>query len=356
MRRLVIDLADERPIFSLPDRVVEAIREALPPDWETVVVKAPASGRGDGGPAASAAALEAVRDAEVYLGYGVPPDLLRAGAGLRWVHSGAAGVRSSLGPEMLERDIVFTNSAGVHGPAVAETVLAYILYFARGLDLAVAAQGRRRWEQDALGAADSPVRELSRSTVGIVGMGGIGGEVARRAVALGARVIATRRRARPGSDGEGPAHPSLPGAVGSSIEVLEGEEGLERLLDASHYVVLSLPETPRTRGLMSADRLARMRSDAVLINVSRGGLIDEAALMDVLGGGRIRGAALDVFSSEPLRSDHPLRDAPNLLITPHTSAYTHHFWEREVALILGNLGRYLAGEPLANMVDKAEGY
>jgi phosphoglycerate dehydrogenase-like enzyme len=360
MRRLVIDLADERPIFSLPDRVVEAIRGALPPGWEVVVVDAPASGRGDGGPAASAAALEAVRDAEVYLGYGIPPDLLAAGPGLQWVHSGAAGVRSSLGPEMLDREVVFTNSAGVHGPAVAETVLAYLLYFARGLDLAVAAQGRRGWEQDALGAADSPVRELSRSTVGVVGMGGLGGEVARRACALGARVIATRRRAGQGSAGSGSGDHASGDAsaplTGGGVEVLTGEEGLDRLLAASHYVVLSLPETPRTRGLMSADRLARMRPDAILVNVSRGGLVDEAALLDALRGGRIRGAALDVFWSEPLPADHPLRDAPNLLITPHTSAYTHHFWEREAALILDNLRRYLAGERLANMVDKAEGY
>jgi phosphoglycerate dehydrogenase-like enzyme len=350
MRRLVIDLADERPIFSLPRRVVDAIESALPSDWETVVVDATASGRGDGGPTASPAALEAVRDAEVYLGYGVPADLLRAGPRLRWVHSGAAGVRASLTPPMLERDILFTNSAGIHGPAVAETVLAYLLYFARGLDHAVESQRRRGWEPDALGGADSPVRELGRSTVGIVGLGGIGSDVARRVLALGARVVATRRRPAEGPGLGGDA------AGAGDVDLLAGEDALRRLLESSDYVVLTLPETPRTRGLMGAEQLGWMRRDGVLVNVSRGGLVDERALLEALRDGRIRGAALDVFSTEPLPPDHPLRDAPNLLITPHTSAYTLHFWERESELILENLRRYLAGAPLLNMVDKREGY
>jgi phosphoglycerate dehydrogenase-like enzyme len=357
---MVIDLADERPIFGLPGSVVEAVRAALPPDWETVVVDAPASGRGDGGPAASVAAVEAVRDAEVYLGYGVPADLLRAGRGLRWVHSGAAGVRASLTPEMLERDVVFTNSAGIHGPPVAETVLAYLLYFARGLDLAVAAQSRAAWEPDVLGAADSPVRELGRSTVGVVGLGGIGREVARRVLGLGGRVIAVRRRAG-GRASEGPdpgtGVAGVEGVAGvAGVELLGGPSALPRLLAASHYVVLSLPETLQTRGLIGARALARMRRDAVLVNVARGGLVDEDALLNALMEGRIRGAALDVFATEPLPPDHPLRGAPNLLITPHTSAYSLHFWERETGLILDNVRRYLAGRPLRNMVDKRAGY
>jgi phosphoglycerate dehydrogenase-like enzyme len=351
MRRLVVDLADERPLFSLPPRVVAAIRDALPSGWEAVVVDAPASGRGDGGPAASPAALQAVRDAEVYLGYGVPADLLRAGGRLRWVHSGAAGVRASLTPEMLERAVVFTNSAGIHGPAVAETVLAYLLYFARGLDHAVAGQVRRAWEPEALAVADSPVRELGRSTVGIIGLGGIGRAVAQRVLALGARVVAMRRRPEAG------AGMAVGSAAGSgAAELLTGGDALRRLLRASHYVVLSLPETPRTRGLMGPEELTWMREDGVLVNVSRGGLIDEEALLAALRSGRIRGAALDVFATEPLPRDHPLRDAPNLLITPHISAYTHHFWERESGLILENIRRYLAGDPLLNMVDKREGY
>jgi phosphoglycerate dehydrogenase-like enzyme len=342
MCRLVIDLADDRPIFSLPESVVTAIRAALPAGWEASLVRAPARGTGDGGGAASDAALEAVRDAEIYLGFGVPVGLLRAGPGLRWVHSGAAGVASALTPEMLERDILFTNSAGIHGPPVAETVLAYLLHFARGLDHALDGQRRGEWDTAALGAADSPVRELGRSTVGVVGMGGIGREVARRALALGARVVGTRRRSGP-VDVDG-------------VELLAGPASLRQLLEQSDYVVLTLPETAETRGLMGRDELATMRRDAVLVNVARGGLVDEDALLDALVTDRLRGAALDVFSVEPLPPQHPLRRAPNLLISPHTSAYTHHFWEREEALIVENLRRYLRGEPLTNVVDKGAGY
>lgn len=342
MPRLVIDLADARPIFALPDRSVTAIREAAP-GWEVVVIREPADGTGDGGGRSGDAALEAVAaGAEVYMGFGVPADILRSGRELRWVHSGAAGVRGSLTPELLDSDVVLTNSAGIHGPPVAETVLGYLLHFARGLDHAIGSQQERRWDKAPFDAADAPVRELSRSTVGVVGLGGIGREVAWRAAALGARVMGTRRRPEPvGIDG---------------VEVLTGEEGLWRLLEASHYVVLSVPETAETEGMIDAAALARMRSDAVLVNVARGGLVDTDALVAALRDGRLRGAALDTFSREPLPTDDPLWTAPGLLITPHTAAYTHAFWERETALIVDNLRRYRSGRPLRNVVDKGAGY
>ena len=133
-------------------------------------------------------------------------------------------------------------------------------------------------------------------------------------------------------------------------------QGAEQLLDRSHYVVLTVPETEETRGLVDAAALARMRPDAVLVNVSRGGLVDAEALVDALEAGRLRGAALDVFASEPLPADHPLWTTPGVLITPHTSGYTHRFWDREGDLILDNLSRYLEGRPLRNVVDKAVGY
>lgn len=340
MSELVIDLADARPIFSLPPDVVEAIRAAVP-DWHVVVVDAPTSGAGDGTHEASTRALEAVRaGAEVYMGFGIPADLLREGPSLRWVHSGAAGVGGSLTPEMHESDVVFTNSAGVHGPPVAETVLAYLLHFARGLDYAVRSQAEGRWDKSPFDAADAPVRELGHATVGVVGLGGIGQEVAWRVGALGARVVGTRRRPEP-VDG---------------VELLTGADGLDRLLETSDYVVLAVPETEETTGLIDAAALDRMKDDAVLVNVSRGGLVDQTALITALEEGRLRGAALDAFSVEPLPPGHPLWGAPRLLITPHTSAYTHRFWEREAELLLDNLSRYRTGQPLRNVVDKAAGY
>jgi phosphoglycerate dehydrogenase-like enzyme len=342
VRRLVIDLADARPIFALPDPAVAAIRRAAP-GWDVVVVQASADGTGDGGVRAAPAALESVRaGAEIYMGFGIPAELLREGRTLRWVHSGAAGVRGSLTPEMLSSDVVFTNSAGIHGPPVAETVVGYLLHFARGLDVAVRSQAAGRWDKRPFDAADAPVRELSRSTVGVVGLGGIGREVAWRAAALGARVVGTRRSDRP--------------VALEGVEVWSGEGALERLLETAHYVVLTLPETPETRGLLDGTALARMRPDAVLVNVARGGLVDTAALRAALAAGRLRGAALDTFDREPLPEDDPLWRSDRVLITPHTSAYTHAFWDRETRLIVDNLERYLAGRPLVNVVDKGAGY
>lgn len=343
MRRVVVDLGDRRPIFAPPPHLRERLAGALPEGWEVVVTGAPADGAGDGGVAASSEALALVPGAEVYMGFGIPAEVLRAGPELRWVHSGAAGVGGSLTPEMLTSDVVFTNSAGIHGPPVAETVLAFLLHFARGLDHAVATQAAGRWDRGAFEAADAPVRELGRSTVGVVGLGGIGREVARRALALGASVVGTRRRPEP-----------VPGL--EDVEVLGGPADLDALLERSHYVVLTAPETAETHGLMDARALARMRTDAVLVNVARGGLVDEEALAEALAAGRLRGAALDVFSAEPLPEDHVLWRAPRLLITPHVSAYTHAFWEREAALLEDNLRRWVAGEPLRNVVDKRAGY
>lgn len=341
MRRLVLDFADTRPIFRMPDWVAERLRAALPSDWSMYVVTAPAYGAGDGAGAASAEALEAVRDAEVYFGYGIPPEILRHGRGLRWVHTGTAGVAGSLTPEMRASDVVFTNSAGVHGPAMAETVLAMMLHFARGLDFAVMAQAAGRWDKTPFDGEDAPVREIAGSTVGIVGYGGIGREVAARARALGARVVALKRR---------PAPP------GDDVEIVYGPDGLRRILAESDYVVLCAPETAETRGMIDAAALRLMPRHAVLVNVGRGGLVDEAALAEALRTGRLRGAALDVFATEPLPEASPLWRLPNVLITPHVSAYTHRFWERELALIEDNIARYLSGRPLRNVVDKAAGY
>lgn len=341
MRRLVVDFADVRPIFRFPNWAADRLRTAVPQDWEVVVVEAPTMGTADGADAASPQALAAVEGAEVYLGFGVPAAVLRAGTRLRWVHSGTAGVGGSLTREMLESDVVFTNSAGVHAVPVAETVLAMMLYFARGLDHAVRAQARGQWDKAAFDTAEAPVREVGGSTVGVVGYGGIGTEVARRAHALGARVIALRRR-EPGAD--------------AWARILVGAAGLDTILRESDYLVLAAPETPETRGLIDAEALGRMRAGAVLVNVARGRLVDEAALVDALEAGRLCGAALDVFATEPLPPGHRFWSLPNVLLTPHVSAYSHRFWEREIALVEENLRRYLEGEEMVNVVNKREGY
>ncbi|HET7228441.1 MAG TPA: D-2-hydroxyacid dehydrogenase [Longimicrobium sp.] len=340
-RRLVINLRDHRPVWAIPPWAVDEIRAALPEDWECVVVDADADGTGDGRGAAPEA-VEAARGAEVYLGWGVPREVFAAaGRALRWAHSASAGVGGVLYPAMVASDVILTNSAGTHAEPIADTVLAMILHFARGFDYAVRAQAERRWDKGPWVAADAPVRELAESTVGLIGLGGIARAVARRAVALGMRVVATRR-----SSTDGPA----------GVEVLAGEGALGRLLSVSHFLVVAVPRTGETEGMIGAAELARLPAGAVVINVSRGDVIDEDALIAALGEGRLRGAGLDVFQREPLPPQSALWTLPNTLVLPHVSGTSHGFWRRETDLVLGNVRRYLAGEPLLNTVDKQAGY
>ena len=347
-RRLVLNLREQRPLYSIPDWAVDEIRAALPDGWEMTDVPEPVDGRGDGGgdsPGARAA-REAVRGAEVYVGFGVPADLFDAAMAppegrLRWAHSGSAGVGGSLHEAMRASDVVLTNSAGIYAEPMADTVLAMMLHFARGIDFAVRAQAERRWDKAPFDADDTPVRELAECTLGIVGLGGIGRAAARRGVALGMRVVATRRGGT-----EGPA----------GVEVFSGADALHRILPRSDYLVLAVPQTDATQGLLGARELAMLPTSAVVINVARGGVVDEDALTEALREKRLRGAGLDVFGREPLPADSPLWDLPNVLVLPHVSGASHGFWRRQTDLIIQNLRRYAAGEPLLNTVDKQAGY
>ncbi|HKJ01696.1 MAG TPA: D-2-hydroxyacid dehydrogenase [Longimicrobiales bacterium] len=355
MPRAVLDLNDRRPIWTMPDWMPQRVREALPEGWDLHVVTEMSDGSGDGAGRVAPAVLAAVADAEIYMGYGIAAELLRAAPRLAWVHSGAAGVGSSLTPEMLASPVLFTNSAGIHAEPMAETVLGMVLFFGRGFDLAMANKARGVWSTDPYYVAGAPLRELPDTTVGLVGFGGIGREIARRVAGLGARVIAVKRR--PPEDGEADLAPVRGGGgLGDAIELVHGPGGLERVLVESDVVVLCAPETSETRGLLDASRLARLKDGALLVNVGRGKLVDEAALVAELASGRLRGAGLDVFAKEPLAPGHPLWAMPNVLITPHVSAVTRGFWRREADLITENIRRYLAGERLVNLVDKVAGY
>ncbi|MFW5905149.1 MAG: NAD(P)-dependent oxidoreductase, partial [bacterium] len=213
-RRIVVDLNDRRPVWAIPDRAVRELRSALPEGWTLDVATAPADGSGDGAGGAPPEVLRLVDGARVYIGYGVAPEVLRAGKGsLEWVHTATAGVGGSLHPEMRSSSVVFTNSAGVHAPPMAETVVGMLLHFFRGLDFAVAAQREGRWRPEPFLTADTPVGELSAATVGILGYGGIGREVGRRVRALGSRVLGLKRR---------PARSDVP----EGVELLQGEDGL----------------------------------------------------------------------------------------------------------------------------------
>jgi len=358
MSRVVLDMADRRPHWAMPDWVPTELKSALPEGWELVVNAEETEGTADGATRASPAVLAAARAADAYLGFGIPEELLAAAPGLRWVHSGAAGIGKSLSPTMLSSQIVFTNSAKVHGPPIAETVLGMLLFFARGFDFAVEGQRSGTWRPDPFWADGSPIRELAGSTVGLIGFGGIAKEIARRVAGLGAEVVALKRREpRPGENDLTPVVGS--GSLGSRIRLVHGPAGLEHVLAACDALVVTAPETAETRGLIGATELARLKPGALVVNVSRGRLVDEEALVRAIAAGRLRGAGLDVFSTEPLPPESPLWKLSNVLVTPHVSGVTGGFWRRETDLILRNLRRFLEGAPVdewENVVDKRAGY
>jgi phosphoglycerate dehydrogenase-like enzyme len=342
-RRLVLDLAAAAPQWAVPERAVSAIRRAAPPDWSVRVVESPTDSDGDGGATPSADALRAVRDAEVYVGYGITRELFLAAPGLKWVHTAAAGVGSLPFAELVERDVVVTNSAGIYAIPIAEHVVAGVLALLRGLDIAMARQRDHAWDKGAFDGADSPVREMGEVRALIVGAGGIGGAIAGRLSALGAQCTAIRRRPERGPP--------------AGFVAVAGPERLDALLSGHDVLVIAAPATEETRGMVTAERLDRLPRASIVVNVSRGSLLDEGALAARLVTGRLRGALLDVFAEEPLPKHSPLWDIPSAILTPHVAGVSPRaYWERQTMLLLENWTRYVRGEPLRNTVDKAAGY
>ena len=283
-----------------------------------------------------------IRNAEAVMALSLRPAQFQSAEKLRWIHSPAAAVHQLLFTELVNSDVILTNGREVHGPVVAEHVIALIFALAKQLPQAVRLQQKHIWGQEAIWQGYPRPREVAGSTLGLVGLGSIGREVAKRASALGMRVIATREQPEQGNP--------------EGVEQVFASSQIEALLAQSDYVVLSPPLTPATRGLVNAARLAVMKAEAFLINVGRGPLVDESALAQTLREKKIGGAALDVFEEEPLPSDSPLWDLENLLITPHTAGLTEKMWERQYAIVSENLRRFLASEPLLFVVDKKKGY
>jgi phosphoglycerate dehydrogenase-like enzyme len=285
---------------------------------------------------------EHLRDAEILFAFSLRPEQFSVAQKLRWIHAPTAAVHQLLFPEMVASHVVLTNAREVHGPVVAEHVIALMFALAKKIPQAVRLQQKRVWGQGAIWNAGPRPREVAGATLGLIGLGSIGRTVARMAAALGMRVIAVRE------------HPEKEKPEGVS-EVYAPVQ-VNELLSQSDYVVMAAPLTEATRGLMNTERLAAMRPDSYLVNVGRGPQIDELALADTLRNRRIAGAALDVFEQEPLPPESPLWELENLLITPHTAGLTEKLWQRHYALFSGNLRRYLAREPLLFIVDKQKGY
>ena len=342
-RQLVVDLAARSKNWALTADGERQIIAATPKGWRVHVVRALTSSDGDGPREPSAESMDAMRGAEVYFGFGVPKPLFLAGEQLRWVHSAAAGVGNALYPEMVASGVLLTNSAGVHAVPIAEYVVAGILHFFRGLDVAAEQQHRSRWDKKFFVSDDSPVREVAGARTLIVGAGGIGSQVALRMQALGATCVGVRR------------HPER--GVPPGFARVVGPQQLDSELSQADVLVLAAPLTHESKGFMTAARLRLLRKGAILVNVARGALVDEDALAEALRGGHLRGAVLDVFREEPLASDSPLWALRSALLTPHISPVSPgRFWPRALDLFCDNWHRYDRGEQLRNLVDKHAGY
>jgi phosphoglycerate dehydrogenase-like enzyme len=284
---------------------------------------------------------------EVIVGRRVPKDLTRVPR-LRWLQTGSAGVDHLADDPPWARGILVTNGRGVFAVPIAEYVSGAILRINQPTARWAADQAAHHWPVD-----DEPVASIARGrTVVIVGYGSIGREVARQLAALGLRILAVKPRPQVRSDASyrvaGTGDPD-----GTIPERIAGVEALPGVAREADYLVLTLPLTAASRHLIDASVLAALPAGAWLINVSRGALVDEDAMLAALHAGRLAGAVLDVFGEEPLPADHPLWEAPNVTITPHVSGSTSRFRDD---LIVENVRRYLAGELLLNLVDAERGY
>ena len=278
-----------------------------------------------------------LEEAEVLFVWSSAPDLERLwprARRLRWVHSGLAGINNLLFPALVESEVKLSRSQGVYADSLAEYALAAMLYFAKRLPQMVEAQRRHEWRKVA-------PADLRGATLGVVGLGDIGGAVARRAKAFGMHVLGLRRTGGPTPEG---------------VDELLPLVALPALLERSDYVVITLPLTPATRGLIGEREFASCKPGAVLIDIARGGIVEETALLAALRGGRLGGAAMDVFAREPLPPDNPLWDAPNLLISAHTVDNVPGWEARVIDRFVENYRLYAAGRPLPGLVDKRRGY
>jgi len=298
-------------------------------------------------------AVAAMPGADGFLGK-ITPAMLGAAERLRWVQSFTVSLEHYLFPALADHPCTLTNMRGLFGDVIADQVMGYVLCFARNLHTYIRRQAERRYEpaggesaRVSFAAGPGTVNAMDRATIflpdttmGIVGLGAIGGEIARRALAFGMAVRAVDRfpdRTRPPE----------------GVDRVDAMDGLTDLLADSDFVVIAAPHTPETAGLFDAATIARMKPSGYLINIGRGAIVVLDDLVAALRARSIAGAALDVFEVEPLPSDHPLWDFPEVILTPHTAGYSPVIARRHRETLVENVGRFARGEPLLNVVDKA---
>ncbi|MGB3421418.1 MAG: D-2-hydroxyacid dehydrogenase [Dolichospermum sp.] len=311
----------------LPVEIAHEIEPHLPEN--TIVVRVDSEGNINGD----------ATDAEVYFSwfYLKPTTLHRvldAAPSLRWHHAPNAGVNHILTPKYLERDLILTNGAGVHGIPIAEFVITYLLAYTKRLPILYQLHAEHNWQRGL------PNIELFGKTLLIIGAGGIGQEIAVRAKAFGMRIFGSSRQSQP-----------LP-----NFDKVVGANEWKELLPEAEFVVIAAPLTLETKGMIDMETLGLFRPDSYLINIARGAIVEESALTKALQEGWIAGAALDTVFTEPLPAESPLWTLPNVFITPHCSGNSPRVKERTIALFLENFTRYRQGQQLRNVVDKTAGY
>jgi len=287
-------------------------------------------------------ALRLIENADVLFAGFFSRDLFLAARRLKWIQAWGAGVDRLLIPEVVNSEVVVTNAGGIHPTPISEHVIGLMLCLSRKLHLFIRNQAQRKWERYESSESTEQIEELSGKTIGIVGLGRIGTEIAKKAKCLGMRVIATKR--------------DLTRSASTCIDQLLPSTDLNQLLTESDFVVLSLPLTEETRGMIGESQLRNMKRTGYLINVSRGKIVQENKLIDALRKGWIAGAGLDTFESEPLPQKSELWDFQNLIITPHIAGQTPYYMERLTNIFCENLNQFIHKKPLINVVDKGAGY
>lgn len=280
-------------------------------------------------------------DTDVFVGLLLRADQLRQAPRLKWVHTTSAGVGQLMYPEFRNSGILLTNASGVHAPNMAEHIAGMVVAMARDFSGAMRYQTRKKWAQQEIWDGSARPRELSGSVALIVGFGAVGRATAERLRGFGLRIWAVTRSGK---------------ADGSLAERIFAAAELKAALPSADYIILAAPETPETHHLIGAEQLACMKRSAILVNVARGSLVDQAALIAALENRAIGGAALDVAMPEPLPPESALWSIENVFITPHTSGISERIWQRQAELLIDNLERWFRGEPLQNRVDLARGY
>jgi phosphoglycerate dehydrogenase-like enzyme len=287
-------------------------------------------------------ALGLIEDVDILFAGFFSRELFLAARKLKWIQAWGAGVDRLLLPEVVKSPVMVTNAGGVHPTPISEHVIGLMLCLCRKLHLFIRNQAERKWERFESWSSVEQVEELSGKTVGVVGLGRIGSEIAQKAKCLGMRVVATKR------------DPSQ--NASKNVDRLFHPADLNQLCAESDFVVLSLPLTKETEGMMGEAQFKSMKRTAYFINVSRGKIVQEDKLVEALKQGWIAGAGLDTFENEPLPGNSELWDFRNVIITPHVAGSTPYYMERLTAIFCENLNRFLHEQPLVNVVDKTLGY